>query len=72
MCWQGLVLVWIWDHLKQLKNDKLPELNVLILVFFIAFIVNASFDVYLEGPMGAMPFWTWLGILYVNDVKTIC
>jgi hypothetical protein len=68
----GLWLVWMWDHLKQLKNDKLPELNVLILVFFIAFIVNASFDVYLEGPMGAMPFWTWLGILYVNDAKTIC
>jgi len=67
-----LWIVWIWTHLKQLKNNALPELNVLILVFFIAFIVNASFDVYLEGPMGALPFWSWLGILYLNDAQTVC
>jgi hypothetical protein len=68
----GLWILWLWDHIKQLKNRQLSELNVLILVFFVAFMVNASFDVYLEGPMGAMPFWSWLGILYVNDAKTIC
>ena len=68
----GLWIVWIWDHLKQFKNRYLSEFNVLILVFFIAFIINASFDVYLEGPMGALPFWSWLGMLYINDAKTIC
>jgi cell division protein FtsW (lipid II flippase) len=68
----GLWIVWIWDHLKQFKNRHLSEFNVLILVFFIAFIINASFDVYLEGPMGALPFWSWLGMLYINDAKTIC
>jgi len=40
-------------------------------VMMMAFLVNASFDVYLEGPMGAFPFWTWLGILYINDSEAI-
>ncbi|MBM3443367.1 MAG: hypothetical protein FJX83_00045 [Bacteroidetes bacterium] len=66
-CW----IVWIWQHLRQLKDQGPNELNTLILIFFLAFIVNASFDVYLEGPMGALPFWSWLGILYLNDAKTV-
>lgn len=27
-----------------------------------AFLVNASFDVALEGPMAAFPFWIWVGL----------
>lgn len=64
-------IAWIWFHLRRLKATHPDELNVLILIFFLAFIINASFDVYLEGPMGALPFWSWLGILYVNDAKTV-
>jgi len=33
-----------------------------------SFLINSTFDVYLEGPMGAFPFWSWVGILYLNDV----
>lgn len=28
----------------------------------LAFLVNASFDVALEGPMAAFPFWIWVGL----------
>jgi hypothetical protein len=35
---------------------------VLVAAFF-----NASFDVYLEGPMGAILFWTMVGILLTQD-----
>ena len=28
----------------------------------IAFLINASFDVALEGPMSAFPFWIWVGL----------
>jgi hypothetical protein len=31
-------------------------------VFWIAFLINASFDVYLEGPMGGIWFWCVFGL----------
>ncbi len=33
-----------------------------LLIFYLAALVNASFDVYLEGPMGGIWFWTVFGI----------
>jgi hypothetical protein len=66
-----LWIFWIVLHLKQINVRRHPEFQILILIAFLAFIINASFDVYLEGPMGAFPFWTWLGILYLHDSKTV-
>ena len=62
---------WIGMHMKNIRASNGNEFNVMVLVMMMAFLVNASFDVYLEGPMGAFPFWTWLGILYVNDSEVI-
>jgi hypothetical protein len=62
---------WIGMHMKNIRASNANEFNVMVLVMMMAFLVNASFDVYLEGPMGAFPFWTWLGILYVNDTEVI-
>jgi hypothetical protein len=58
-------------HMKNIRASNGNEFNVMVLVMMMAFLVNASFDVYLEGPMGAFPFWTWLGILYINDSEVI-
>ena len=33
-----------------------------ILVFWLAMVVNASFDVYLEGPQGGIWFWMIFGL----------
>ena len=33
-----------------------------LLAYWVAFLINASFDVYLEGPMGGMWFWTVWGV----------
>jgi hypothetical protein len=30
--------------------------------FCVAALANASFDVHLEGPMGAIPYWTVFGV----------
>ena len=30
--------------------------------YWLAFLINGSFDVYLEGPMGGIWFWTVYGI----------
>ena len=64
-------MAWIILHLKKINVRRCTDLQILILVSFLAFIINASFDVYLEGPMGAFPFWTWLGILYIHDTETV-
>lgn len=68
------LIVWIWwiaIHMKKINSNREKEFNVMVLVMIMAFLINASFDVYLEGPMGAFPFWTWLGILYLNDSQAI-
>ena len=68
------LFVWIWwiaIHMKKINAYGEKEFNVMVLVIIMAFLINASFDVYLEGPMGAFPFWTWLGILYLNDTQAI-
>ena len=31
---------------------------------------KSAFDVFLEGPMGAFPFWTWVGLLFITDAQT--
>ena len=55
--------------MKKINSNPKNEFEVLVLISILAFLINASFDVYLEGPMGAFPFWTWLGILYLSDAK---
>ena len=56
-------LFWIFNILRPLFLKKLEGDYFLITLFILAFIINASFDVYLEGPMGGFPFWTWIGLL---------
>lgn len=38
------------------------RLNLWILAFWVAFLVNGSFDVYLEGPQGGIWFWSVFGL----------
>jgi hypothetical protein len=61
---------WLFLHFKIFRDSELSSENLMYLSIFAAFIVNASFDVYLEGPMGAFPFWTFLGIFYISYFKT--
>jgi hypothetical protein len=68
-----LFLLWIyWMYLqfRRLSNQTELGFSKIILFILLGFIINASFDVYLEGPMGAFPFWTWVGILYCSDYFT--
>jgi hypothetical protein len=36
--------------------------------YWLAFLVNASFDVFLEGPMGGVPFWLLMGLGFAATV----
>ncbi|ABF44100.1 O-antigen ligase family protein [Deinococcus geothermalis] len=42
-------------------QDTWAKLNLWVLAYWAAFIVNASFDVYLEGPQGGIWFWSLFG-----------
>lgn len=45
------------------RNDGMwARLFLFLMAFLIAFLVEASFDVYLEGPMGGIWFWTVYGV----------
>jgi hypothetical protein len=68
----GVLLFMIWSYflvqlLKPLFKKKLQGKRLLIVSILLAFIINASFDVFLEGPMGAFPFWTWLGLYLLTE-----
>ena len=58
---------WLYLHFKQFKQPNLSAMNLVFLCIIIMFLLNASFDVFLEGSMGAFPFWTFIGIYYMNE-----
>jgi hypothetical protein len=68
----GVIVFFIWVYwmiltLKPLFSKKLtPKMLALTCIIF-AFLFNSSFDVFLEGPMGAFPFWTFVGLLYIEE-----
>lgn len=57
--WIGLLRAWRFAR----HHDLQPWMGFFALcaVYWTAAVVNASFDVYLEGPMGAIWFWTVFG-----------
>ena len=60
-------LFWLFLLFKPLFKKQLEGKKLLITIILLAFIINASFDVFLEGPMGAFPFWTWVGMLFLPE-----
>lgn len=40
---------------------------LILLSISLSFLINASFDVFLEGPMAAMPFWIFVGMVYAEE-----
>jgi hypothetical protein len=68
----GILIFLIWTYfliqvLKPLFKKQLIARRLLIGCILLAFLINASFDVFLEGPMGAFPFWTWVGLYLLSE-----
>ena len=57
---------WLVSVFKPLFTRKLEGKTLAITSILLAFIINGSFDVYFEGPMGAFPFWTFVGLLFIE------
>jgi hypothetical protein len=46
---------------RRERRDWWARVNLWILSFYVAFMVNAAFDVFLEGPQGGVWFWCLIG-----------
>jgi hypothetical protein len=57
---------WVVLLFKPLFTRKLAGKALAITSILLAFMINGSFDVFFEGPMGALPFWTFVGLLFIE------
>ena len=60
-------LYWLSLHFKLFKQKSLSPNSLMYLSIITMFLLNASLDVFLEGPMGAFPFWTMVGLFYISN-----
>jgi len=58
---------WLFCLFKPMFQRKLTDQQLMISCVLFTFWLNGSFDVFLEGPMGAFPFWTWVGLYFLGD-----
>ena len=58
---------WLYLLFKPLFKKQLSGKMLGLTCILLAFIINGSFDVFFEGPMGAFPFWTLVGLLMVEE-----
>ena len=58
---------WAWlmlrscIHARRRADFNWAGIFLFLLAYWLAFMVNTSFDVFLEGPMGGIWFWTIMG-----------
>ncbi|UAJ14242.1 O-antigen ligase family protein [Aquirufa lenticrescens] len=58
---------WLFCLFKPMFKRQLNDQQLMISCVLFTFWLNGSFDVFLEGPMGAFPFWTWVGLYLLGD-----
>jgi hypothetical protein len=47
---------------RRCREERWQGVFLFLLALWTAFVINASFDVFLEGPMGGIWFWTVFGV----------
>ena len=68
LLWGAVQLTWLAMMIQSFVRSQrlnLPEWNAIfawVVAYWLAFMINASFDVSLEGPMIAIPFWAIFGL----------
>lgn len=58
----GATLGYAYIRATRAGDRKWANLFVMLLVYWVAFLTNASFDVFLEGPMGGIWYWSLIGL----------
>jgi len=62
-----LWLYWMYLHISKIRRKELNPFMLVLLSICLSFLINASVDVFLEGPMAAMPFWIFVGLVYAEE-----
>ena len=68
LLWAAVQLTWLGLMIqslirsRRLRLSKWSGLFIWLAAYWLAFMVNSSFDVVLEGPMSGIPFWTVFGL----------
>jgi O-Antigen ligase len=57
----GSMLILAYVRARSKGQELWARLNLWVLASWAAFMVNAAFDVYLEGPQGGIWFWSFFG-----------
>jgi hypothetical protein len=60
-CAFGVTLVRAYLRARRARDEWWQRLDIWILSYWLAFLVNAAFDVFLEGPQGGIWFWSIFG-----------
>jgi hypothetical protein len=74
LLWVGLQLAWACSmarsYLEASRRNaaEFARLFAWLLTYWVAFTVSAGFDVFLEGPMAGIPFWTIFGLGWGSHV----
>src|SRR5262249_28995466 len=59
--WFGVTLFLKCLKDRQLKREGLARVEAWVLLYWLAFLINGTFDVALEGPQGGIWFWSVFG-----------
>jgi hypothetical protein len=68
LLWASVCLFWLWQVVKALHAavkqgcTNYAKILQIVLVYWVAFFINAAFDVFLEGPMAGIWFWSVTGV----------
>jgi hypothetical protein len=58
----GIRLVAAYFHSRRVGSDFWSRVDIWLFVYWIAMLVDTSFDPYLEGPQGGIWFWAVIGL----------
>lgn len=58
----AISLVDAYFRARRARRERWSQLSLWVLAYWVAFMVNATFDVFLEGPQGGIWFWSLFGL----------
>jgi hypothetical protein len=61
LTWFGMIIR-AWWRAREAKASRWMAVFAVLVAYWIAMHLNAAFDVYFEGPMGGIWFWTVFGV----------
>lgn len=58
----GISMLDAYLRARRARREWWAQVSLWVLAYWVAFTVNASFDVFLEGPQGGIWFWSLFGL----------